>query len=115
MTWSINTDVECLTTAANGFASSYATIFNGVGTGVSETANSNTFNVYPNPAQQQVTVDFGNSPQKGTLFVYNALGQLQMQQEIANAQRVTLNIASFPAGIYFVQLGNVLQKMMKVD
>jgi len=115
MTWSINTDVECLTTAANGFASSFATIFNGVGTGVSETANSNTFNVYPNPAQQQVTVDFGNSAQKGTLFVYNALGQLQMQQPIANAQRVTLNIALFPAGVYFVQLGNVLQKMMKVD
>jgi chitinase len=113
MTWSINEDLAC--NPSKGIASSFATIFNGVGVSVAHNEVSNEINLYPNPAQQQITLDMGSNTLKGTVSVYNSLGQMMLQKQINNEQKISINLADFPAGVYFIQSGAITQKFMKVD
>ena len=113
MTWSINGDLAC--NPSNGFASSYATIFNGVGVSVAKNEVASEITLYPNPAQKQITLDMGSNTLKGTVSVYNSLGQVMLQKQTGNEQKITIDVADFPAGVYFIQSGGTTQKFMKVD
>ena len=59
-------------------------------------------NVYPNPAQGQVTVE-GN----GLMVITNILGQEVLRQEIEEKATVEL-----PTGMYIVRLNNAISKVV---
>ena len=77
----------------------------------------------PNPAQEQVTIEFDNpsgSNENGLIEIYNFNGQLVQQQPIqvwSENNRVEVDINAYADGIYLakIQLGNYwgYQKFVK--
>ncbi|OWY21583.1 T9SS C-terminal target domain-containing protein [Sphingobacteriales bacterium UPWRP_1] len=66
--------------------------------------------IYPNPAQNMVTVTYNlynqqqNSKAEAQLYLYNASGKLVFQTVLQGAGTETISIAHLPAGIYFCQV-----------
>lgn len=56
--------------------------------------------VYPNPVTDEIVIS--GLQQKGLLKIFNANGSL-VQQQTVKSQTITLNIANYPKGIYFVK------------
>ncbi len=77
-------------------------ITNGIVTGIASLSKSTDFNVYPNPFEDNVTVDFKNA-NKRLINVYNAFGALISKSETSDA-KVELKLNGFDAGIYFVNV-----------
>jgi hypothetical protein len=56
--------------------------------------------VYPNPAKGDVTIDITG---KGSMSLYNLLGQLIMQLPLNNGKNI-INISSLNNGVYTIQI-----------
>lgn len=69
--------------------------------------------IYPNPCFDQFQI---NSSLNGIVKIYNGLGNLLLSQN-KTSTRHNVNIASYPAGVYFVFIhskdGNVCSKLLK--
>ena len=68
------------------------------------------FNIYPNPANQSVTIDF-NTIENQTLYIYTILGNLVYQTEI-NKTAFQLNVSDWSKGIYLVKTKNKVKKLV---
>lgn len=81
------------------------------------TSGEETMNMYPNPAADQVElIIHSDSDHPGTLKIYNAIGQVMMNDIIMlneGSNHLSFSVAPFPAGIYFVQLDQGGEKMMQ--
>lgn len=73
-------------------------------TGIDDPENSAGVSLYPNPAQQSVTIKGMQPLTKGTIT--NLFGQYVKYFSIDNQKDVTLDISNLPAGIYFVKVNN---------
>jgi uncharacterized repeat protein (TIGR01451 family) len=75
----------------------------------------NSIAIYPNPTSGSLTIDMGNT-NYSTLSVTNAIGQVLLQQAVANPQ-LTIDVRHLPAGIYYVALrgsmGTEVRKFLK--
>ncbi|PBQ32718.1 hypothetical protein CNR22_13350 [Sphingobacteriaceae bacterium] len=71
--------------------------------GIAEQNAAMNFNVYPNPANDKITVDFGK-PFSGKVMLVNALGQLLAEKEIMELNQTDFVLAIYPQGIYFLKL-----------
>ncbi|HYV95390.1 MAG TPA: T9SS type A sorting domain-containing protein [Chitinophagales bacterium] len=77
--------------------------------------------MYPNPATSEVMLVINAAiDHSGTVKVFNAMGQVMKECTISlteGSNQLSLNISSFPAGIYFVEVQNeevqVIQKLVK--
>ena len=68
------------------------------------------FNIYPNPAQDRIVLDFENNFNPETIRLMNSLGQLVKSIDITNAQthyQLDLSVMSLSEGIYFIQISSV--------
>jgi hypothetical protein len=67
------------------------------------TAGGNWFILYPNPANDKVTLQFnpGHSTGEITIHVYNQLGNMVLNFKHTNAERITLSVTDLPPGLYF--------------
>ena len=81
--------------------------------GIDETVK-NDFSVYPNPANGVLFVEAVHAPSlpDQTYRITNIMGQTLLQGSI-NAEIQQINIASLPAGLYFLSVGNTTQKFVK--
>lgn len=61
--------------------------------------------LYPNPAQQQLTVSSSKLP-IGSLQVINLLGEVVMEQQNADTKNTMLNIGTLSNGIYILKLSS---------
>lgn len=61
------------------------------------------FHIYPNPTDGQVSIDLRSTIQNVNVNIYNSLGALVINRQIASAQTVTLTLP-IESGIYIVQL-----------
>jgi hypothetical protein len=69
--------------------------------GISETKNViNSLKLYPNPTSGDLTIE---TPEKGTLFVFDLNGVLLLQRELAEPTS-TIDFNTLPGGVYFVKL-----------
>ena len=73
-----------------------------VGYDAVEEQNSASFELWPNPAQGQITIEG-----KGMMTITNVVGQTLLNREIDGKETVTL-----PKGIYVVKIGNITQKVI---
>ena len=86
---------------------------------VKKNVQASDMNLYPNPAQNAITVDLGNYP-GSTLQVLNMQGQL-LKNIIApmDINQEQIDIAGLPAGIYFVNIntnrGQIVKKFSKTN
>jgi len=86
--------------------SQYDNIINdpGLVSSVQELNNEFEFSVYPNPASNEISVQYAvGSKQDAIASVYNSLGELLFQLTINN-QTSTINIATLASGVYYLHL-----------
>ena len=86
--------------------------------GISETEAEQTIRLFPNPAQNLVNITFRASLENVTFRIFNIHGQKVREQQIGTIganHRETLNTATIPNGIYYLELqsdtGRVVKKM----
>jgi hypothetical protein len=87
--------------------------FNGTVTSIKEVTSAAKLNsLYPNPANNNVTVNYELNQGAASLEIKNLLGQVQRVTPIvAGSKSANLNVADLPSGIYFVTLksnGNII-------
>ncbi|HRG57515.1 MAG TPA: T9SS type A sorting domain-containing protein [Bacteroidia bacterium] len=87
--------------------------FNATPTSISEiNATPKLNSIYPNPANNNVTVNFALNQGQASLELKNLLGQVQrIIPVVAGSKSTNLNVADLPSGIYFVTLksnGNII-------
>jgi hypothetical protein len=93
----------------------FASASNLVGQNVSVLPTSNvTFNCYPNPANQQATIEFGNIlPKNPNLRLINHLGVEIQNIEIRQGSRsIQLSVNDLPDGVYWVCYGGTAKKLL---
>ena len=68
--------------------------------------------VYPNPAKSVLTIELEQSPE--SFIIHNAAGKI-ISRQLVNHQsnRMTLNIADYPAGLYWLSLNTGKQIVTK--
>ena len=75
----------------------------------------NSVELYPNPVDHQLTIDFTSEIDQLSIRVTNLAGQKMIAQEFENVKIVDLSLVDFESGVYFVviQMGTV-SKSIKV-
>jgi parallel beta-helix repeat protein len=69
--------------------------------------------IYPNPANDRLTINTGNSFQFGKAGLYDASGRL-LQNITITTNPQTINVQHLKSGLYFLQFSNgVMEKFMK--
>lgn len=73
------------------------------------------FNLYPNPATENITIKIeGSNDQDLSFMVYNSLGETVISgQQHINNNGIYLNVSNLPPGIYYLQIGNYSRKFIK--
>ncbi|MCH2226029.1 MAG: T9SS type A sorting domain-containing protein, partial [Crocinitomicaceae bacterium] len=72
------------------------------------------FSVYPNPFENEFTVNFQDSNVQGVLSVFNINGQQILEVELSNsAPSSVINTSSWKPGVYVVMYGSTTEKIVK--
>lgn len=78
--------------------------------------NDNLLQVYPNPFNQQITINYELETLQAKLHIYNVFGKLIQQQLITKNQTI-IDLSQQANGIYFIRLidgkTNITKKVMK--
>ena len=88
--------------------------------GVKELKNDISFIIIPNPANDYVEIQINNCGlEKINIEFYNVFGQLVNSVEInetgsSNTFSQKISIANLSDGVYFVKVGNIVQKLLKI-
>lgn len=83
--------------------------------GVTTIQTGNLFNIYPNPAQSEITIE--TTLQNSALSIINNLGQVVYQENLGDgaAKHTTINVQDLPNGMYFLILrSNESQETKKI-
>jgi uncharacterized repeat protein (TIGR01451 family) len=83
----------------------------GMQEGVKPVANADGVKLYPNPANDVITVTTGNVLYE-KLTISNSLGQVVMEQKI-NGTNTMVDVAKLPAGMYYMTLTGINWKSIK--
>lgn len=67
--------------------------------------------VYPNPASAQITIEGADIH---TVELYSITGQLLSTQKNTSSESVTLDVSSFPQGMYFIKVQTGRSRVFKV-
>lgn len=109
-----NACYQVTTTCENGEVSSPSDCVYPSGIGINNVNDAATFEVYPNPAHESVTVSTSMNAQK--VEVLNYLGQVIYSSSVSS-NNFTLNVANYADGVYFIRLsgdeGIATQKLIK--
>ncbi|MCC6181269.1 MAG: T9SS type A sorting domain-containing protein, partial [Bacteroidia bacterium] len=75
-------------------------------TAISESSiNSNVFKIYPNPANDVITINYdGLKETNSSIEIINTVGQTLIKQDVANETSQNINVSNLSNGIYFVQI-----------
>ncbi|MCL1968988.1 MAG: carboxypeptidase regulatory-like domain-containing protein [Bacteroidetes bacterium] len=82
------------------------TLFNGV-----VTIDKTIFKIYPNPTNQILNIE-GNIKGNTTVEIFNISG-IKLSSYLMTENNLTVNVAHFASGIYFIKVGNSVQKFVK--
>ena len=69
------------------------------------------FSVYPNPANNILNI-LSEKEENGTIQVYNISGS-NIGNYTINGNRCSIDVSSFPNGLYFIKIGSSVQKFIK--
>src|ERR1051326_6943238 len=79
-------------------------------TGIDESAFPNQGNIYPNPANNVISIA-GLDPNGDLVRVFDSLGRLILSEEV-RSDRIVLNCSFWPDGIYLIKTGNTHRKVI---
>jgi len=72
-------------------------------TGIVELNNFNLFNIFPNPATAQLTIEIPQLAKENTLAISNINGQELIRQKLVE-NKTQIDISNMTSGVYFVKL-----------
>lgn len=72
-------------------------------TGISS-MNQYNFSVYPNPANNYLQLQLGNTLTQGQIQIFDMLGKVVLKQEIKNSLQNKIDISTFNPGQYVIQI-----------
>lgn len=86
--------------------------------GVNDVAIGKAVNIYPSPAQNEVTISNNSQINLEKATVYNIQGKLMQTVDLSNmGTETTLNVSSFPSGVYLINIqgqnGSVTKRFIK--
>ncbi|MBK8368165.1 MAG: T9SS type A sorting domain-containing protein [Bacteroidetes bacterium] len=81
--------------------------------GVNELNNGSGFEVYPNPARDEINFKFANSTEKRKVELYDAIGELVLTSDILT-QNTSFKTHHLQSGVYFYRI-LVKDKVIKTD
>lgn len=67
-------------------------------------ATNNKLDLFPNPANSQITLQASTELKNAEIIILNALGEMVLTQSTSNAINLTLDVGALSSGIYFVQV-----------
>ncbi len=76
--------------------------FSGGNVGISENISNEVFNMYPNPANDVVTIDL-ETENSFSFYIYNLIGKLVASKENTN-EATKLNVSNYPKGTYLIKV-----------
>jgi formylglycine-generating enzyme required for sulfatase activity len=68
------------------------------------------FNVYPNPAKDQLTISLVNMHNKTNINIYTITGQL-VKSQIISANNETIKLDNLSKGLYLIKVGEIVKKL----
>lgn len=74
-------------------------------TGFDETSPMQDVSIYPNPTTQWVQLK-GNIEKDATIYIFNYLGQLELEEKLKNTMNHQLYVGSLKAGVYILQVNS---------
>ena len=110
--WQVQTDCG----GGNTSAFSPIATFTG-GTASRQTAAEFSLNVYPNPAIDQLFVEFSGDKEVGSIVVIDMLGRVVYRvedQELGTSNYVEVNLRDIQNGVYFIRLEG-MNEILKVE
>jgi hypothetical protein len=72
-------------------------------TGINDN-DATSFNIFPNPAQEEITIIPFNEIKSGTFTLVNILGEEIISENLNGQDRISVNVSSFSNGIYFASI-----------
>ncbi len=82
-------------------------LINGDSTAFIETIGRTEFKVYPNPAANDLTVEFSSTDGVTSLFIENALGEIVLIERLGeNGSKLQLDVSTLPNGFYIITVLN---------
>lgn len=99
-------DTHCDSLYAGRSSGISLTIVAGV-TGIAEN-NSEILSIdlFPNPASDNIIINYGKTLKSSTLEIYDVTGQLVKKEEIDQASTHSINISEFPNGLYILKISD---------
>lgn len=80
----------------------------------------NEFQLYPNPASDELNIFFNKNSFFTSLNIYSSIGKIISSEKISGDSNFTIDVHSLPAGLYLIEMKNdtglsVQKKFLKVD
>jgi len=95
----------CLIASSSGCADTVCKIINIAATAIQEQEMSSRISVYPNPAKENMFVDFGNNNfGKAKLTFRDLIGRIIYETRIPATGKQVIDVSGYSKGIYFIQL-----------
>lgn len=73
-------------------------------TGINDLSNDNSLSIYPNPASNNITINFTSSSKNVSIKIYDTTGRLVKNIDNAKAGESSINIAELESGLYLLNL-----------
>lgn len=70
------------------------------------TMNEIAMSAFPNPAQRQVTIEFSEKIESGTVNLYSVTGEKLLSVKVENSIFVVIDVTQMPQGVYVAVLAN---------
>lgn len=85
-----------------------------VATSIQEQQNSGSFILYPNPANDELTLSFKeNTSLKSTISLMDVCGKVLLTKENTELDKITLNVQELASGIYFIKASSNGKSIVK--
>ncbi len=106
-----------IVTDINGCISDTSNVLYIAVTGLSDLSDNNNIHIYPNPANDNITIENTSLNNKDEMIsIYNIQGQLLIQQPMLRT-KINIDISGFAGGMYYVKVkteeGMVVKKLVK--
>jgi hypothetical protein len=95
----------CILTDANGCVSDTSNIIYVVVTGLSDLSDNKNIYIFPNPANDNITIENSGIIKDAIISIYNIQGQLLLQQTLKQT-KTEIDISKFAKGLYILKIGN---------
>ncbi len=79
----------------------------------SEDFKINNFSMSPNPTSSLLTLKFPKNIDKGTLNIYNTLGEVILSKIFSSSNTLQIDVSNFSQGIYLVKINNQTKRFIK--